>query len=71
MKSSKQDIIAILSQRKLYLEETTGWERANLRGANLRGANLSGTNLSGANLRGADLTDTNQFTLATPTKATP
>jgi len=53
MQPSKQDIIAILSQHKLYLEGTPGGERANLSGANLTHAYLTDADLSGANMTDA------------------
>ena len=46
----------ILRKHKLWLEDETGGERANLSGADLSGADLSGADLSGANLTGANLT---------------
>jgi len=57
MGTSTQELIAILSQHKSYLEGSPAGLRANLRGADLTGAYLRGAYLSGADLTGADLTD--------------
>ena len=56
MGTSTQELIAILSQHKSYLEGSPAGLRADLSGADLSGAHLRGADLSGADLRKADLT---------------
>ena len=61
---TKKEIKEILNLHKLWLNDNSQGQRANLRDADLRGANLRdadlhGADLSGANLRDADLRGAN------------
>ena len=61
---SEDELKKILSEHKIWLEDTSKGDRANLRGAELSGAdlrraNLSFVNLRDANLRGANLSFAN------------
>jgi uncharacterized protein YjbI with pentapeptide repeats len=51
----KKELDLILEKHKLWLEDNSKGERADLSWANLREAELNGADLSGANLRGAIL----------------
>jgi hypothetical protein len=51
----KKELDLILEKHKLWLEDNSKGERADLRKANLRGADLSWANLREAELNGADL----------------
>lgn len=67
--TKKEKLKEALRKHKLWLDNETGGERADLRfeelkginlsGVDLRKANLFGADLQGANLRGADLDETN------------
>ena len=50
-----EELQAILSKHRLWLDGKEGGKSADLRGANLSGANLYGANLRSANLYGANL----------------
>ena len=63
-KITKEELERFLRKHKLWLDNSTEGEKANLYGADLRDANLRGADLRGANLchadlRGADLRDAN------------
>ena len=52
----KEDLNKILEEHKLWLEDNTKGERADLSFADLSRADLTDANLTGADLTGADLT---------------
>ena len=51
----QEELNEALKKHRLWLQNKSGGERANLSGADLRRADLRGADLSKANLRGADL----------------
>ena len=54
-KITKEELERFLRKHKLWLDNSTEGEKANLRDANLRGADLRDANLCHADLRGANL----------------
>lgn len=55
---AQRELKKVLDAHKKWLEGTSLYGRANLRGVNLRGTDLSEADLRGADLRGADLSGT-------------